>query len=83
MEPLIGGAAFHQACADLRACAESEAEALDPPTILQRLSTLGYDDREIDEIRARNEVFPVDNMPYLLLASLARPAAVGGARFLQ
>ncbi|NRG19132.1 hypothetical protein HPQ64_15680 [Rhizobiales bacterium] len=72
MEPMVSGAAFANACSDLRSCAEREAAALEPPTIRPRLRTLGYDEAELYDIRACNEIFSAGNMPYLLMASLAR-----------
>lgn len=72
LEPVVSSAAFAEACADLRACAETEAATMTPPSILQRLRAAGYAEAEIDEIRACNEVFSTGNMPYLLMASLAR-----------
>lgn len=72
MEPIVGSEAFRHACENLRTCAERHATALSPPPILPRLAQLGYDTREIDDIRACNEVFSAGNMPYVLMASLAR-----------
>jgi len=72
LEPLAGSDAFTRACHDLRDQAEREAAALSPPSILGRLGKMGYDQRELDQIRACNEIFSAGNMPYLLMASLAR-----------
>lgn len=72
MEPVVATAAFSEACATLRATAESEAEALGPACILPQLADMGYSPREIEEIRACNEVFSNGNMPYVLMATLAR-----------
>lgn len=72
LEPVARSGAFSQACAELRDVAEAEASALAPPTILPRLRKAGYAATEIDEIRACNEIFSAGNMPYLLMASLAR-----------
>ncbi|MEL6310856.1 MAG: hypothetical protein AAFQ17_00585 [Pseudomonadota bacterium] len=62
LEPVVGGAAFAEACAELRECAEAEAAALAPSTIPSRLREVGYAQPEIDEIRACNEVFSAGNM---------------------
>lgn len=72
LEPIVGTEPFFDACAELRACAENEASRLSPPQILPRLIDKGYEGREIEDIRACNEVFSAGNMPYLLMASLAR-----------
>ena len=72
MEPITGTEAFEQACRYLRDVAEREAEALEPAPLVSRLSALGYGAQEIDEIRACNEIFSSGNMPYVLMATLAR-----------
>lgn len=72
LEPVVHSDAFRQACADLRACAEHHAAAMSPPGIQPRLREMGYDHREIREIENCNEIFSAGNMPYLLMASLAR-----------
>lgn len=72
LEPVVRSSAFAEACQALRAAAEREAQGLRPPRISSRLAALGYSPGEIDEIRACNEVFSVGNMPYVLMATLAR-----------
>ena len=72
LEPITATKAFEQACRSLREVAEREAEALGPAPLVSRLSTLGYDLQEVNDIRACNEVFSVGNMPYILMATLAR-----------
>ncbi|WP_424975614.1 hypothetical protein [Dinoroseobacter sp. S124A] len=70
--PIARSAAFGAACESLRNTAEGAAATLAPVSILTRLRAQGYDTRELDEIRACNAVFSAGNMPYLLMASLAR-----------
>ncbi|MEL7013823.1 MAG: hypothetical protein AAFO72_11145 [Pseudomonadota bacterium] len=72
MEPMAQSHAFQHACSDLRICAQENAGALSPPSLLGQLETLGYSAQEIDDIRACNEIFSSGNMPYVLMASLAR-----------
>ena len=72
MEPIAGTETFARACVDLRSHAEQVASELSPPSILPALRASGYDDWEIAEVRGCNEVFSAGNMPYLLMASLAR-----------
>lgn len=72
LEPVVGSEAFALACQSLRDTAEAEAAKLDPPGILPRLERIGYGRRELDEIRACNEVFSDGNMPYVLMATVAR-----------
>ena len=79
MEPTATTQAFADACLKLRDAAEKEAAALSPFAICPRLRTLGYDDREIEEIKSCNEVFSSGTMPYVLMASLARLLLEGHA----
>lgn len=79
LEPLAGTRALRMACEGLRSCAEAEADRLAPATVLPRLEALGYGEGEVEEIRACNEVFSSGNMPYLLMASLARLLLEGHA----
>lgn len=72
LEPVVGQQQFHTACDTLRTCAEKNAAKLTPFDILPILERTGYDPREIAEIRACNEVFSQGNMPYVLMATLAR-----------
>ena len=72
MEPVVMTQAFADACQKLRFAAEKEAESLSPVSICSKLTKLGYDDREIEEIKNCNEVFSSGNMPYVLMATLAR-----------
>ena len=79
MEPTVATQAFADACKELRIVAEQEAASLGPIAIRPKLSTLGYDDREIEEIQTCNEVFSSGNMPYVLMATLARLLLEGHA----
>ena len=72
MEPITGTKAFEQACRSLRDVAEREAKALEPSPLVSQLLAQGYGAHEIEDIRACNEVFASGNMPYVLMASLAR-----------
>ena len=72
LEPVAGTEDFRKACAMTRSVAEEQAARLGPHSLLPQLVSLGYSPREIDEIRACNEVFSAGNMPYLLMATLAR-----------
>jgi hypothetical protein len=79
LEPVARSADFTRACAALRAAAEAEADGLSPQPLGKGLRDLGYDARELGEIRACNEVFSEGNMPYVLMASLARSLLEGTA----
>ena len=79
MEPITGSKAFEQACRSLRDVSEREAKALEPAPLVSLLSAQGYGVQEIDDIRACNEVFSDGNMPYILMATLARLLLEGHA----
>ncbi|QXT40866.1 halocarboxylic acid dehydrogenase DehI family protein [Gymnodinialimonas ceratoperidinii] len=72
MEPITGTKAFEKACRSLRDVAEREAEALEPSPLVSQLSAHRYGAQEIEDIRACNEIFSSGNMPYVLMATLAR-----------
>lgn len=72
LAPVVGSEAFADACRKLRDAAEAEAAGLAPSALSKDLLGLGYSAEELDEIRACNEVFSVGNMPYVLMATLAR-----------
>jgi hypothetical protein len=72
LAPLAATQAFATACDTLRSASESEAAALSAPDRVAYLVNLGYGDRELEEIRACHEVFSTGNMPYLLMATIAR-----------
>ncbi|MFC3612740.1 hypothetical protein ACFORG_03115 [Lutimaribacter marinistellae] len=77
LEPMVAGPAFAAACADLRRTAEEEAGKLGPPPIRDRLIAMGYGEGELEDIVACNEVFSAGNMPYVLMATLARAMLEG------
>lgn len=72
LEPLAGRALFADACAALRVEAEMQASGLQPAGLAGTLIDRGYGERELDEIRACIETFSAGNMPYVLMATLAR-----------
>ena len=70
--PMVASEAYVGACRRLRQDAEARAAAFDPPPIVARLAEAGYAPREVAAIRDMVEVFSHGNMPYCLLATLAR-----------
>lgn len=77
MEPIVGSQAFADACRALRDTAEAEAAGFALPSITAELQVQGYSQRERDDILACNEVFSAGNMPYILMATLARSVLEG------
>ena len=72
LAPVVASEAFASACRSLRDTAEAEARRLAPSGIASRLLDKGYSPQELVDIRTCNEVFSDGNMPYLLMATVAR-----------
>lgn len=72
--------AFAQACNRLRAQAEAQVVSLQPRRLEAELQALGYSAPELGQIRALIEVFSAGNMPYLMIATIAR-LLLEGERF--
>lgn len=69
---LVESKEFVNACSELRLFAEKRAMDLRPTSIVSELQAAGYADKEIDDIKVTNEVFSHGNMPYVLIATIAR-----------
>ncbi len=78
LRPLCLSRAFVEAFQDLRAFTEETVAELAPPPIVDRLREIGYAPREIDAIRAMNEVFSHGNYPYVIVATITRMLLEGG-----
>ncbi|RTL90827.1 hypothetical protein EJV44_21245 [Ancylobacter aquaticus] len=79
LEPIAGTRAFQDACRAMRAATEAGVErSLGISPLAHRLQDLGYDPREIGEIRTIIEVFSHGNYPYILLATVSRYLLSGG-----
>ena len=72
LAPIANTASFADACRALRASAEEQAGRLRPAALTSDVSALGYRPAEIDEIQDVIEIFSSGNMPYVLMATLAR-----------
>ncbi|MGO1118875.1 hypothetical protein ACTL6U_09225 [Rhodovibrionaceae bacterium A322] len=72
LQPLVGRQRFHQACDDLREQAQQQAATLGQISLQGPLIERGYDSAELTDVRACIEVFSAGNMPYILMATLAR-----------
>ncbi len=70
--PIARTAAFAEACATLRAAAETQSARLAPAPLAPRLLAQSYAPEELDSIRACIEIFAAGNMPYVLMATVAR-----------
>ena len=72
LAPIASTEPFASACIELRAFAEAKALQLGPTPLGEELVRSGYAPEELNEIRACIEIFSVGNMPYVLMATLAR-----------
>lgn len=72
IEPIAGKERFVDFCLGLRAEAEAQAVTLSPGDLTLPLRDMGYAAEELDGIRECIEVFSAGNMPYILIATLAR-----------
>ncbi len=72
LKPLCQSRPFVGAFMEFRAYAESRAAELNPASLIDPLSTMGYAPREIGAIRQMNTVFSHGNQLYVLIATIAR-----------
>jgi hypothetical protein len=77
MRPTFQSAEFVEGASRLRACAEKLAATFGSNCLLEPLGAAGYAPREIDQIRELISVFHVGNVPYALLATMARTLLEG------
>lgn len=78
-EPVVQSTVYVQASQALRKQAEDLVKALDPPPISDRLTALGYSNREIADIRLMIEVFSHGNFIQLPAVVAARYLLEGGS----
>ena len=62
----------HSILMDLRDTVESRTSELNPTSVIEPLTAMGYAPREIDAIRQMNTVFSHGNQLYVLIATIAR-----------
>jgi hypothetical protein len=72
LRPLCQSRPFVSAFMDLRDTVESRTSELNPTSVIEPLTAMGYAPREIDAIRQMNTVFSHGNQLYVLIASIAR-----------
>ena len=72
LKPLCQSRPFVEAFRDLRDYVESRTKELNPASLIESLTTMGYAPREIDAIRQMNTVFSHGNQLYVLIATIAR-----------
>ena len=79
LEPIADTTSLAHACEALRESAEEQASRLRPTSLTTDVADLGYRADEIDQIRSTIEIFSSGNMPYVLMATLARRLLEGQA----
>jgi len=72
LREVCGSEAFVQASAAIRRRIEDRVSELEPGDIREKLAEMGYAPRELKAIGNVIEVFSHGNMPYVLLATMAR-----------
>lgn len=72
LQPVWSSQQFADACQALRSKVENGVEQLPVSSLEPALISAGYATQELDQIRGLIEVFSRGNMPYLLMATLAR-----------
>ena len=72
LRPLCQTASFVEAFMGLRNHIETRTAELNPQSVIEPLTTMGYAPREIDAIRQMNTVFSHGNQLYVLIATIAR-----------
>jgi hypothetical protein len=77
VRPTFQSAEFVEGASRVRASAEKLAATLGSNRLLEPLEAAGYAPREIDQIRELISVFHVGNVPYALLATMARTLLEG------
>ena len=72
IKEIVSSQEFVFACRELRDFTEELVKELEPKLILNELETKGYAKQEIESILEINEIFSHGNMPYIIIASIAR-----------
>ena len=72
MYPLTKSSEFSVLCKKLVIISKKKALELKPKSIIKNLKKIGYNDYEIRKINEVNQIFTTGNMPYLIMATIAR-----------
>ena len=70
--PLSKSIEFKNLCKKLVIIAKKKALELKPKSLVKNLKKIGYNDYEIRKINEVNQIFTTGNMPYLIMATIAR-----------
>tara|TARA_B100000686_G_C16638243_1_gene888514 strand:- start:96 stop:974 length:879 start_codon:yes stop_codon:yes gene_type:complete len=72
IHPLSKSIEFNNLCKKLVNISKRKAIELKPKSIIKDLKKIGYNNYEIKKIYKVNHIFIIGNMPYLIMATLAR-----------
>lgn len=72
MYPLSKSIEFDKLCKKLVLISNNKALELKPKSIIKKLKEIGYNDYDINKIYEVNQIFTTGNMPYLIMATIAR-----------
>ena len=72
LHPLTKSMEFDKLCKKLVIISKKKALELKPKSLIKNLKKIGYNDYEIKKINTLNQIFTTGNMPYLIMATIAR-----------
>ncbi len=72
MHPLTKSIEFDKLCKKLVSMSKKKALELKPKSLRKKLKKINYNDLEIKKINEVNQIFTTGNMPYLIMATVAR-----------
>ncbi len=72
MHPLTKSIEFDKLCKKLVIISKKKALELKPKSLLKNLKAMNYNNYEIKKINEVNQIFTTGNMPYLIMATIAR-----------
>jgi len=72
MHPLTKSIEFEKLCKKLVIISKKKALELKPKSLRKNLKKINYNDFEIKKINEVNQIFTTGNMPYLIMATIAR-----------
>jgi ABC-type metal ion transport system substrate-binding protein len=72
MQPLTKSIEFDNLCKRLVIISRKKALELKPKPLIKNLKKIGYNNYEIKKINEVNQIFTTGNMPYLIMATIAR-----------
>ncbi len=72
INPLTNSIEFNKLCKKLIIISKKKALELKPKSLIKHLNKIGYNNYEIKKINEVNQIFYNGNMPYLIMATIAK-----------